>query len=111
MKKLITVIVLLSASMFALAQYFELDHKLQCNDVQTIISGITEKYKEEPMWVGNVSSEVKAILFVNTETSSWTYAIVSQTKACIMSTGDGFSFRQPVRSNKLSYGIDNKSSI
>ena len=111
MKKIIAVFVLLFASMYALAQYFELDHKLQCNDTNSILSAINERYKEEPIWIGNISDNVKAILFVNIETSSWTYVVVSQTKACVVNTGDGFSLRQPVRSNKLTYSIDNNSSI
>ena len=97
--------------MIALAQYFELEHKLQCDDATKIINAITEIYKEEPIWIGNMTSTVKAVLFVNPNTSDWTYLIVSESKACIMNTGSGFSLRPLVRSNKLSYSIDNNYNI
>lgn len=105
MKYLITVILLISCSV-ALADYFELDHKLHCDDAPIIIQGLSEELKEEPIWIGKMTESVVAILFVNQDLGLWTYVIMSESKACVMNSGSGYTSRMPGFIRKQSLPVD-----
>lgn len=112
MKKIITICVLVFVSIVATAQYFELNHKAQCDNTSTIVNFLATNHQEYPIWYGIITETSKAVLFVNSNSTSWSFIVsIDDKKSCMMLSGEGFSYKPEFLSNRQKNIIDNKLNL
>jgi len=89
MYKLATTLLLLLTCLTVNAkpEIFQIDKPVTCSDVKTVIEALSEKYNENPFWVGK-STDSKFILMVNLKTSTWSMVEYNDEIACIVGTGN-----------------------
>ena len=96
MRKLLLGVLLLPA--LAVAEPVEVNTKVICDKASEMIPHFGEKYKEQPIWMGN-GEEAGSILTImaNPETQSWTLVVFDPKKnlACLFGSGVGFKFKLP----------------
>ncbi len=89
MKGRVVVAFLLSLiSSIANAQAFEARKPVLCDNVQTLIKGLTENYNEKPVWTArNPQDDTRYALFVNDREGTWTLLQMTTEIACIIGVG------------------------
>ena len=73
----------------------EIDKKIVCDDAQNVFKYIVKEYGEGPIWKGNMSEDMIAVITANEKTTSWTFIIMDEKKACIVDAGEGYEFKVP----------------
>ena len=80
-------------SSIAYAQAFESSKPVLCDNVQSIIRGLTENYNEKPVWTArNPVDDTRYALFVNAKEGSWTLLQMTTEIACIIGVGQESKF-------------------
>ena len=70
------------------AQPFEARKPVLCDNVQKLIKGLTEDYKEKPIWTArNPVDDTRFALFVNSKEGTWTLLQMTTEIACIIGVG------------------------
>lgn len=93
MKKIFAAIILLFTTAIIAGEFFEINQKIHCNDTSIVFDNIKNEFNEEPIWIGSLGNDGKAILFVNMNKGTWTYVLSATDKACVVNVGDGFSYK------------------
>ena len=88
MKKIITVLLLISTSVFA--GPIKLSQQIVCDDTKSIFEYFVEgKYQEVPFWSGFEDiNKTSFVLLTNKETGTWTMIQYNLKRACIIAVGD-----------------------
>lgn len=80
-------------SSIAYAQAFESSKPVLCDNVQSIIRGLTENYNEKPVWTArNPVDDTRYALFVNDRKGTWTLLQMTTEIACIIGVGQESKF-------------------
>lgn len=75
-------------SSIAYAEPFEARKPVLCDNVQTLIKGLTENYNEKPVWTAkNPQDDTRYALFVNSKEGTWTLLQMTSEVACIIGVG------------------------
>jgi hypothetical protein len=75
------------------AQAFEARKPILCDNIKTLITGLTENYNEKPVWTArNPVDDTRFALFVNNKEGTWTLLQMTQEIACIIGVGQESSF-------------------
>lgn len=75
-------------SSIAYAEPFEARKPVLCDNVQTLIKGLTENYNEKPVWTAkNPQDDTRYALFVNDREGTWTLLQMTTEVACIIGVG------------------------
>ena len=61
--------------------------KVVCADPKTVIEGLTADSDEQPFWTG-VADKTKFILFVNSQTGTWSLVQYDNKIACVLGVGN-----------------------
>lgn len=91
MKKIL-VSLLISFSSILRAEPTILQKDVLCEEASILLSSITQKFKEIPVWLGE-NEKGKVILFLNAQNANWTVVQVVEKIACILETGEKFQLR------------------
>ncbi len=67
-----------------------------CGQVSSVLNGLKDTYKEEPIWVGNGNDRSRYSLFVNPKTGAFTILQFNNEIACLIGTGES-SLNLPTR--------------
>jgi hypothetical protein len=74
------------------AQVQEYERKLTCGKTQFVLTALSKKAKESPVWVGyDPATGTNTAIMVNPETLSWTVVQYDKDMACVLDSGEGFS--------------------
>lgn len=93
MRTLAMVFLCCLTSSIANAQAFEARKPVLCDDIKSIIKGLTENYNEKPLWTAkNPVDETRFSLFVNSKTGHWTLLQMTSEVACIIGVGEESNF-------------------
>lgn len=74
----------------------QLEIPILCGKSQNMLGGLRERYNEEIMFLAPSTNEIGDNLFhslwINTETTTWSFIVVNKEKdiTCIISSGDQF---------------------
>jgi hypothetical protein len=75
-------------SSIAYAQAFETRKPVLCDNIQSIIKGLTENYNEKPVWTArNPVDDTRFALFINAKEGTWTLLQMTKEIACIIGVG------------------------
>ena len=80
-------LLLISLVVNAKPEIFQIDKPVNCSDVKTVIEGLSNKYHENPFWVGK-SNDSKFILLVNSKTGTWSMVEYNDEIACVIGNGN-----------------------
>lgn len=70
------------------AQAFEARKPVLCDNIQSIIKGLTENYNEKPVWTArNPADDTRFALFLNSKEGTWTLLQMTTEVACIIGVG------------------------
>lgn len=70
------------------AQAFEARKPVLCDNIQSIIKGLTENYNEKPVWTArNPVDDTRFALFLNSKEGTWTLLQMTTEVACIIGVG------------------------
>lgn len=93
MRTVIAAFLFCLSSSIAYAQAFESRKPVLCDNVQTVIKGLTENYNEKPLWTArNPIDETRFALFVNNKEGTWTLLQMTSEVACIIGVGEDSKF-------------------
>ena len=93
MRTLVMAFLFCLSSTIANAQPFETRKPVLCDDVKTLIRGLTENYNEKPVWTArNPVDDTRFALFVNNKDGSWTLLQMTTEIACIIGVGQESKF-------------------
>ena len=93
MRTVIAAFLFCLTSSIAYAQAFESSKPVLCDNVQSIIRGLTENYNEKPVWTArNPVDDTRYALFVNAKDGSWTLLQMTTEIACIIGVGQESKF-------------------
>jgi hypothetical protein len=93
MRTVIAAFLFCLTSSIAYAQAFESSKPVLCDNVQSIIRGLTENYNEKPVWTArNPVDDTRYALFVNAKEGSWTLLQMTTEIACIIGVGQESKF-------------------
>lgn len=88
MRTVIAAFLFCLSSSIAYAQPFEARKPVLCDNVQSLIKGLTENYNEKPVWTArNPVDDTRFALFVNPKEGTWTLLQMTQEVACIIGVG------------------------
>ncbi len=94
MRKLLLALLLVPGML--LAQPFKSDKPTVCDELSAVMTHLSEKYHEVPVWsgagAGKLDSNTVIMLLVNHETRSWTMIQYDERVACILGVGENFQF-------------------
>lgn len=76
----------------AMAQPVTVEKTVVCDVSEKVISEITKKHGEQPIWIGN-KPESKIGVLVNSKTATWTVIQFNNKLACVIDSGEGFQVR------------------
>lgn len=87
MKKLIIALLFFPLAAFADTP-FQSAKPVFCSSLVKIVSGLSDKFGESPVWQGqDADSKTTIMLFLNKKTGTWTLIEATSNLACILSTG------------------------
>ena len=93
MRTVIAAFLFCLTSSIAYAQAFESSKPVLCDNVQSIIRGLTENYNEKPVWTArNPVDDTRFALFVNAKEGTWTLLQMTTEIACIIGVGKESKF-------------------
>ena len=93
MRTVIAAFLFCLTSSIAYAQAFESSKPVLCDNVQSIIRGLTENYNEKPVWTArNPVDDTRYALFVNDRKGTWTLLQMTTEIACIIGVGQESKF-------------------
>lgn len=88
MRTLFMAFLLSLASPIVNAQAFESSKPILCDNIQSIIKGLTESYNEKPVWTArNPVDNSRFALFLNAKEGTWTLLQMNTEVACIIGVG------------------------
>jgi hypothetical protein len=96
-RKFLLSVLLLPAVAFA--EPVTIEKSIVCDNIDAAVKALTQRHKEQPIWVGN-SKETKVVVLVNTETKSWTVLQYNEKAGCILELGEGFSINSNLFGSK-----------
>ncbi len=86
MKKLILLCMLISTA--AVAQPFQAQKPVVCDDYQLVLDGLEKNYNEKPIWMGkDLKNSNMYILTANEKEDTWTYLETNGKVACVLGAG------------------------
>ena len=93
MRKFLLSVLLLPA--IASAEPVTIEKTVVCDNIDTVIKALTQRHKEQPIWIGT-NKETKVAVLVNPETKSWTVLQYTDKAGCVLELGEGFSINSNV---------------
>lgn len=100
MKKLLISLFLFSS--IAHAEIKEIEVKLACDTDHSIVTDLTDKYKEHPLIVGKTADgKMTMILSVNPDNLGWTVLGVQDQMTCIFVAGKDLEIIETSKNTKI----------
>lgn len=90
-KKLCSGVLLIPA--LTLAEPVKVDKPIVCDDLVNVIKYVMKDYDEVAVWFGMVREGTTAGMFVNPQTTTWSFVTAVGDRGCLIESGIGFQLK------------------
>jgi hypothetical protein len=91
MRKLILAVILTIGGTSYAQEILNLVKPMKCSNAEFVMNEFTQKWGEQPIWVGKTGTGTYITLLVNKEKKTWTVIEYDSAVACVLGTGEGGS--------------------